>query len=145
MVGNEVFSGSSRGLVLSRSDPAVADMRRRESVVPQVERSTHARVTQLIGYTVILCAPGIVPAHFFISGIAIRRPAGDPFSSRLYIVALSTFAFVASGGRWWGVEYACSRPSWGNLALAGVFVVGPLSSFITVSVVSWLTAISLFK
>jgi len=41
----------------------------------------------------------------------------------------------------WGVEYACSRPSWGNLCgLLGVFVVGPLSSFITVSVVSWLTA-----
>jgi len=65
---------------------------------------------QLIGYTVILCAPGLFPPHFFISGIAIRRPAGDPFPLGLYIVALSTFAFVAFwaalGGEW---SMACSR------------------------------------
>ncbi len=98
---------------------------------------------QLIGYTVILCAPGIVPAALFYIRHCDQTPRGEiRFPLGLYIVALSTCAFVAFWvGDGWAVEYACSRPSWGNLCgLLGVFVVGPLSSFITVSVVSWLTA-----
>ena len=42
-------------------------------------------------------------------------------------------------GTAWGSRFACSRPSSGNLCgLLGFIVVGPLSSIITVSVVSWL-------
>jgi hypothetical protein len=42
-------------------------------------------------------------------------------------------------GTAWGARFACSRPSSGNLCgLLGFMVVGPLSSIITVSIVSWL-------
>jgi hypothetical protein len=49
-------------------------------------------------------------------------------------------AFVAFwGGTGWGVRFACSGPSSGNLCgLQGSIVVGPLSSIIAVSVLSWL-------
>src|SRR5207302_8845649 len=50
------------------------------------------------------------------------------------------WAFVAfCVGTWWGVCFACSGPSSGNLCgLLGFMVVGPLSSIIAVSVLSWL-------
>jgi hypothetical protein len=90
---------------------------------------------------VILCAPGIVPAAIFYSRHCNRTPrAENRFSLGLYVAALLTCAFVAFWvGAGLGVEYACSRPSWGNLCgLLGIFVVGPLSSIITITVVSWL-------
>jgi hypothetical protein len=95
----------------------------------------------LITYMVILCAPAIIPAAIFYSRHCNRTPGGENrFPLGLYVVALSTCAFVAFWvGVGLGVEYACSRPSWGNLCgLLGIFVVGPLSSIITVTVVSWL-------
>lgn len=95
----------------------------------------------LITYMVILCAPGIVPAAFFYSRHYNQTPLKENrFPLGLYVVALLTCAFVAFwSGVGLGVEYACSRPSWGNLCgLLGIFVVGPLSSIITVTVVSWL-------
>jgi len=95
----------------------------------------------LIIYMVIFCAPGIVPAAIFYSRHYNQTPRGESrFPLGLYVVALLTCAFVAFWvGIGLGVEYACSRPSWGNLCgLLGIFVVGPLSSFITVTVVSWL-------
>lgn len=95
----------------------------------------------LITYMVIFCAPGIVPAAIFYSRHYNQTPRGENrFPLGLYVVALLTCAFVAFWvGVGLGVEYACSRPSWGNLCgLLGIFVVGPLSSFITVTVVSWL-------
>jgi|SRR5665811_714310 hypothetical protein len=95
----------------------------------------------LITYMVILCAPGIVPAAIFYSRHYNQTPRGENrFPLGLYVVALLTCAFVAFWvGAGLGVEYACSRPSWGNLCgLLGIFVVGPLSSIITVTVVSWL-------
>jgi hypothetical protein len=95
----------------------------------------------LITYMVIFCAPGIVPAAIFYSRHYNQTPRGENrFPLGLYVVALLTCAFVAFWvGVGLGVEYACSRPSWGNLCgLLGIFVVGPLSSIITVTVVSWL-------
>jgi hypothetical protein len=95
----------------------------------------------LITYMIILCAPGILPAAFFYSRHYNRTPGGENrFPLGLYVVALLTCAVMAFWvGVGLGVEYACSRPSWGNLCgLLGIFVVGPLSSIITVTVVSWL-------
>jgi hypothetical protein len=95
----------------------------------------------LIMYMVILCAPGIVPAAIFYSRHCNQTLRGENrFPLGLYVVALLTCAFVAFWvGVGVGVEYACSRPSWGNLCgLLGIFIVGPLSSIITVIVVSWL-------
>jgi hypothetical protein len=95
----------------------------------------------LITYMVLLCAPGIVPAAIFYNRHCNQTPGGENrFPLGLYVVALLTCAFVAFWvGVGSGVEYACSRPSWGNLCgLLGIFVVGPLSSFIIVTVVSWL-------
>src|SRR5262249_673295 len=62
------------------------------------------------------------------------------FPLSLYVIALLICAFVAFwAGTAWGVRFACSGPSSGNLCgLLGFVVVGPLSSIITVSVVSWL-------
>jgi hypothetical protein len=96
-------------------------------------------LAQPIIWFVILCAPGIVPAAIFYIRHCNRTPQ-NRFPLGLYVVALLTCAFVAFWvGTGLGVEYACSRPSWGNLCgLLGVFVVGPLSSFITVTVASWL-------
>jgi hypothetical protein len=92
-------------------------------------------------WLVILCAPGIVPAAIFYIRHCNQTPRGqNRFPLGLYVVALLTCAFVAFWvGVGWGVEYACSRPSWGNLCgLLGLIVVGPLGSIITISVVSWL-------
>jgi hypothetical protein len=96
-------------------------------------------LAQPIIWFVILCAPGIVPAAIFYILHCNQTPQ-NRFPLGLYVVALLTCAFVAFRvGVGLGVEYACSRPSWGNLCgLLGVFVVGPLSSFITVTVASWL-------
>lgn len=89
----------------------------------------------------ILCAPGIVPAVFFYSRHCKDTPRGENrFPLGLYVIALLICAFVAFwAGTAWGVRFACSAPSSGNLCgLLGFMVVGPLSSIITVSVVSWL-------
>ena len=99
------------------------------------------RFEYLLTFTIILGAPGIIPAAFFYNRHCNRTLQGEPrFPLALYVIALLTFAFVAFWtGTGLGVSYACSRPSWGNLCgLLGIFVVGPLSSFITVSVASWL-------
>lgn len=96
-------------------------------------------LAQPIIWFVILCAPGIVPAAIFYIRHCNRTPQ-NRFPLGLYVVALLTCAFVAFWvGVGLGVEYACSKPSWGNLCgLLGVYVVGPLSSFIVVTVASWL-------
>lgn len=89
----------------------------------------------------ILCAPGIVPAAIFYSRHCKDTPRGENrFPLSLYVVALLICAFVAFWvGTAWGSRFACSRPSSGNLCgLLGFIVVGPLSSIVTVSVVSWL-------
>jgi hypothetical protein len=96
---------------------------------------------ELIGSLAILCAPGIVPAVFFYSRHCKETPrAENRFPLGLYIIALLICAFVAFwAGPAWGVRFACSGPSSGNLCgLLGFIVVGPLSSIITVSIVSWL-------
>jgi hypothetical protein len=95
----------------------------------------------LITYVIILCAAGFVPGAIFYIRHYNRTPRAEnriPLS--LYIVLLLTCAFVAAWvGVGLGAEYACSSPSPGNLCgLRGFFVVGPLSSIITVTVVSWL-------
>lgn len=92
-------------------------------------------------WLVILCAPGIVPAVIFYKRHCKETPRRENrFPLSLYIVALLICAFVAFwGGTKWGVHFACSEPSSGNLCgLLGFIVVGPLSSVIAVSVVSWL-------
>jgi hypothetical protein len=96
-------------------------------------------LAQPIIWFVILCVPGIIPAAIFYSRHCNQTPE-NRFPLGLYVVALLTCAFVAFwAGVGLGVEYACSKPSWGNLCgLLGVFVVGPLSSFIAVTVASWL-------
>jgi hypothetical protein len=89
----------------------------------------------------ILCAPGIVPAVIFYNRHCKKTPRGENrFPLGLYVVALLICAFAAFWlGTAWGVHFACSGPSSGNLCgLLGFIVVGPLSSIITVSVVSWL-------
>lgn len=91
-------------------------------------------------WLVILCAPGIVPAVIFYKRHCKETPRRENrFPLGLYIVALLICAFVAFwGGTKWGVHFACSEPSSGNLCgLLGFIVVGPLSSVIAVSVVSW--------
>ena len=93
-------------------------------------------------WAVILCAPGIVPAVILYSRHSKDTPRGENrFPFGLYIIALLICAFVAfwAGALAWGMRFACSGPSPGNLcSLLGFVVVGPLSSIITVSVVSWL-------
>jgi hypothetical protein len=89
----------------------------------------------------MLCAPGIVPALIFYSRHCKDTPqAENRFPLGLYVIALLICAFVAFWvGIGWGGRFACSGPSSGNLCgLLGFMVVGPLSSIITVSVVSWL-------
>jgi hypothetical protein len=89
----------------------------------------------------MLCAPGIVPAVIFYSRHCKDTPRGENrFPLGLYVIALLICAFVAFwAGTAWGVRFACSVPSSGNLCgLLGFIVVGPLSSIITVSVISWL-------
>jgi hypothetical protein len=89
----------------------------------------------------ILCAPGIVPAVIFYSRHCKDTPRGENrFPLGLYVIALLICALVAFwAGTAWGARFACSAPSSGNLCgLLGFIVVGPLSSLVTVSVVSWL-------
>jgi hypothetical protein len=96
---------------------------------------------ELIVSLAILCAPGIVPVVIFYSRHCTNTPAAENrFPLGLYIVALLICALVAFfAGTAWGARFACSRPSSGNLCgLLGFIVVGPLTSIITVSVVSWL-------
>lgn len=96
---------------------------------------------QLIIWFVILCAPGMLPAAFLYARHCNQAPRGENrFPLVLYIIVLLICAFAAFGaGVAWGVGYACSGPSPGNLCgLLGVFVIGPLSSIVTVTVVSWL-------
>jgi hypothetical protein len=98
---------------------------------------------ELIGkiWLVILCAPGIVPAAIFYKRHCKQTPRGENrFPLGLYVTALLICAFVAFwGGTEWGVRFACSAPSSGNLCgLLGLIVVGPLSSIMAVSVISWL-------
>ena len=98
---------------------------------------------ELIGvfWLVMLCAPGVVPAVIFYRRHCKERPRGENrFPLGLYVVALLICAFVAFWvGTGWGVSFACSGPSPGNLCgLLGFIVVGPLSSIIAVSVLSWL-------
>jgi hypothetical protein len=88
-----------------------------------------------------LCAPGIVPAVIFYGRQCKDIPPWENrFPLGLYVIALLICAFVAFWvGTAWGVRFACSEPSSGNLCgLLGFIVAGPLSSIITVSVVSWL-------
>jgi hypothetical protein len=92
-------------------------------------------------WMVVLCAPGVVPGVTFYRRHCKERPGGENrFPLGLYVVALLIFAFVAFWvGYGWGVRFACSGPSSGNLCgLLGFMVVGPLSSIIAVSVLSWL-------
>jgi len=98
---------------------------------------------KLIGefWLIMLCAPGVVPAVFFYRRHCRERPRGENrFPLGLYVVALLICAFVAFWvGAGWGVRFACSGPSSGNLCGLLVFiVVGPLSSIVAVSVLSWL-------
>src|SRR5690348_2736913 len=96
---------------------------------------------ELILSLAILCAPGIVPAVIFYSRHCRDTPAAENrFPLGLYVVALLICALVAFwAGTAWGARFACSRPSSGNLCgLLGFIVVGPLTSIIIVSVVSWL-------
>jgi len=92
-------------------------------------------------WMVMLCAPGVVPAVIFYRRHCKERPGGENrFPLGLYVVALLICAFVAFWvGTGWGVSFACSGPSSGNLCgLLPFLVVGPLSSIIAVSVLSWL-------
>lgn len=96
---------------------------------------------ELILSLAILCAPGIVPAVIFYSRHCRDTPAAENrFPLGLYVVALLICAVVAFwAGTAWGARFACSRPASGNLCgLLGFIVVGPLTSIIAVSVVSWL-------
>jgi len=96
---------------------------------------------ELMFWMVVLCAPGVVPAVIFYMRHCKERPGGENrFPLGLYVVALLICAFVAFWvGTGWGVSFACSGPSSGNLCgLLGFMVVGPLSSIIAVSVLSWL-------
>jgi hypothetical protein len=89
----------------------------------------------------MLCAPGIVPAVIFYSRHCKDTPRGENrFPLGLYVIALLICTFVAFwAGTAWGARFARSVPSSGNLCgLLGFIVVGPLSSIITVSVISWL-------
>ena len=92
-------------------------------------------------WLVTLCAPGVVPAVIFYKRHCKKTPQGENrLPLGLYVVALLICAFVAywSGTRW-GVRFACSGPAPGNLCgLLGFIVVGPLSSIIAVSALSWL-------
>jgi len=96
---------------------------------------------ELIFWLVMLCAPGIVPAVIFYRRHCKERPRRENrFPLGLYIVALLICAFGAFlGGLTWGLRFACSGSSSGNLCgLLGFVVAGPLSSVIAVSVFSWL-------
>src|SRR5437588_10378761 len=96
---------------------------------------------ELMFLMVVLCAPGVVPAVIVYRRHCKERPRGESrFPLGLYVVALLICAFVAFWvGTGWGVSFACSGPSSGNLCgLLGFIVVGPLSSIIAVSVLSWL-------
>jgi len=94
---------------------------------------------ELMFWMVVLCAPGVVPAVIFYRRHCNERPGGENrFPLGLYVVALSICAFVAFWvGTGWGVSFACSGHSSG-CGLLGFMVVGPLSSIIAVSVLSWL-------
>ena len=92
-------------------------------------------------WAIILCAPGIVPTVIFYSRHCKVTPRGkNRFPLGLYVIAVLICAFVAFWtGTSWGVRFACSGSSPGNLcSLLGFIVVGPLSSIIIVSVISWL-------
>ena len=96
---------------------------------------------ELMFWMVVLCAPGVVPAVIFYRRHCTGRPGGENrFPLGLYVVALLLCALVAfSVGAGWGVSFACGGPSSGNLCgLLGFMGVGPLSSIIAVSVLSWM-------
>jgi hypothetical protein len=98
---------------------------------------------ELIGWfwVAMLCAPGVVPAVIFYRRHCKERPGGaNRFPLGLYVVALLICAFLFFvGGTGCGVSFSCSWPSSGNLCgFLPFFVVGPLSSIIAVSVLSWL-------
>src|SRR5262249_124178 len=96
---------------------------------------------ELVVSLAVLCAPGIVPAVIFYGRHCRDTPGGENrFPLSLYVVALLICASVAFWvGAAWAARFACSRPSSGNLCgLLGFIVVGPLTSIITVSLVSWL-------
>ena len=89
----------------------------------------------------VLCTPGIVPAVIFYSQHCKKGPQGENrFPLGLYVMVLLVCAFVAFWyGTEWGVRFACSGPSSSNLCgLLGFIVIGPLSSILGVSVLSWL-------
>jgi len=86
----------------------------------------------------LLCLPSIAPAAFFYVLHRNRTPKEDRFPLALYFIMLLIFAFAAcSVGLAWGVESACQKPA-GNLCGLSGLLVGPLSSFVAVSVVAWL-------
>ncbi len=96
---------------------------------------------ELIFWLVMLFAPGIVPAAIFCRRHYKERPHSENrFPLGIYIIALLICAVAAFlGGLWWGLRFACSGPSSGNLCgLLGFIVVGPLSSIIAVTIFSWL-------
>lgn len=100
---------------------------------------------ELMFWMVVLCAPGVVPAVIFYRRHCKKRPGGENrFPLGLYVVALLICAFVAFWvGTEWGVSFGCSGRSSGNLCgLLGLMVVGPLSSIIAVSLLSWLITCS---
>ena len=79
--------------------------------------------------------------NFLWSAMQRHPPMGKSFSTRsICHCAIDLRLRGILGGRAaWGMRFACSGPSPGNLcSLLGFVVVGPLSSIITVSVVSWL-------
>ncbi len=88
----------------------------------------------------ILCAPGIVPGVIFYSRHCKDIPRGENrFPLSLYVIALLICGFAAFwAGAAWGVHFACGLSSGNFCGLLGFIVVGPLSSIIAVSVVSWL-------
>jgi hypothetical protein len=97
--------------------------------------------SQFLIWFVALCVPGLLPAAYLYARHCNRvRQGENRFPLALYIVVLLICAFVAFwAGNAVGVEYACRGPSAGNLCgLLGVFIVGPLSSFFTVTVISLL-------
>lgn len=112
------------------------------AIVPQADAGVGVSYA-VIGkiWLVALYAPGIVPAVILYRRHCKDRPRGaSRFPIILYVFALLICAFVAFwGGADWGVRFACSRASSGNLCgLLGIIIVGPLSSIVAVSVLSWL-------
>jgi hypothetical protein len=90
-------------------------------------------------YFLVLGTPCLIPAAIFYARHVGRTPEGQRFPLSLYVIALLVCAFVAfCVATGVGIESACLEPAGNLCGLYGVFITGPLSALVTVTLLAWL-------